>query len=626
MKPKWHFFPEPSPKTEGWNDPAAQHFTGDQIKGLVRESIQNSLDNHSDVHSSKNGTKEPVLIKFDLIEINKSDIPDIDNYKKHLEWIRDHSVDDEAKKGASEALIVLGRQKIRALKIGDYNTKGASGSDENESSNWHKLVQSVGSSQKTGSSGGSFGIGKSAFLANSNLRMVFFSTKCATSESINFMGISRLCTHRFEKEKVQEKGYCSIDQGKAISDTNKIPDIFKRSIPGLDVFVIGLKSEMDVAFQKIVEEVCANYFAAIYEELCEIEVSSPRKKITIKKENFENVFKDNLPDENKGLFCAFKAFTGNKTVLQELKHLGECELKILVGENYPNRVAYLRRGMLIKFRNFQCPLKYAATFRSLTHEDRLRKLEPPAHNDWESDRSIEVDGLKISGREILKVIESFIRNELSKLYDVSSNESISIQVIQKLFRTDDPDKNQGQAKGDAAETSDFPDKKEIPVEFETTERKPVTTNIFPNIGDWADIKKMEDVDVDPDDEKRKKRKNKRQRKTELQPSSFLKDYNVLEADIVTWKNPQRPKEYQVRLISQHAVKKVYIIFGWQDIDGDIDVITPSKVVFERNKLIKSDNGGLFGPISISKSTKHKFTVLTENDSGYGLAASIYKKK
>ena len=67
MKPHWHFFPEPSPKTEGWNDPAAQHFTGDQIKGLVRESIQNSLDNHSESHISGNGTEEPVLIKFDLI-------------------------------------------------------------------------------------------------------------------------------------------------------------------------------------------------------------------------------------------------------------------------------------------------------------------------------------------------------------------------------------------------------------------------------------------------------------------------------------------------------------------------------------------------------------------------------
>ena len=626
MKPHWHFFPEPSPKTEGWNDPAAQHFTGDQIKGLVRESIQNSLDNHSESHISGNGTEEPVLIKFDLIEINKSDIPDLDNYKKHLEWIRDQSVDDEAKKGATEALNVLGTQKVRSLKIGDYNTKGASGSDENESSNWHKLVQSVGSSQKTGSSGGSFGIGKSAFLANSALRMVFFSTKCDTSQSTNFMGISRLCTHRFEKDKVQEKGYCSIDQGKAISDTTKIPDIFKRSLPGLDVFVIGLRSELEEAFQKIVEEVCANYFAAIYEKLCEIEVRCPRKSITIKKENFENIFKDNMPDENKGLFSAFKAFTSGKTVIQNLKYLGECELKILVGESFPNRVAYLRRGMLIKFRNFQCPLKYAATFRSLTHEDRLRKLEPPAHNDWESDRFIEVDGQKIIGRDVLKVIERFIRNELSELYDVSSNESVSLQVIQKLFRTDDPEKNQGQAKGDAAETSDFPDNKEIPVEFETTERKPVTANIFPNIGSWADLKKLEEVVADPDDEKRKKRKNKRQRKDELQPSSFLKDYTGLEADIVTWKNPLRPNEYQVRLVSQNVAKKVYIIFGWQDIDGDIDVITPSKVVFEKSKLLKSENGGLFGPIAISKTAKHKFTVLTENDSGYGLAASIYKKK
>jgi len=625
VKAHWYFFSEPSPKTEGWNDPAAQHFTGHQIKGLVRESIQNSLDNHSNDQSSKDGKKKPVLIKFDLSEINKSDIPDLDNYKKHLEMIRDHSVDDEAKEGATEALNVLSRQKVKALKIGDYNTKGASGSDSNENSNWYRLVQSVGSSQKTGNSGGSFGIGKSSFLANSALRMVFFSTKCHKNQSTNFIGISRLCTHHFEKNKVQEKGYCSIDPGKAITDSARTPDIFKRAIPGLDVFVIGLRSELDEAFQKIVEEVCANYFAAIFEELCEIEVISPKKRIIIKKENFEKIFSSFLPEENKGLFCAFKAFTGTKIVHQELKYIGKCELKILIGENFPNRVAYLRRGMLIKFRNFQCPIKYAATFRSLTHEDRLRKLEPPAHNDWESDRYTEVDGEKVIGKEVLKIIESFIRNELSKLYDVSSNDSISLQVIQKLFRTDDPEKNDGQAKGNAAETSDFPDVKEVTVEFETTERKPVTSNNFPNIGTWADVKKLEDVVVDPDDEKRKIRKNKKQRKKELQPSSFLKDFNALEADIVTWKNPQRPKEYQVRLVSKQAAKKVYIIFGWQDTDGDIDVITPSKVVFEKKKL-KSENGGLFGPLTLSKIKNHKFSVYTENDNGYGLAASIYKKK
>jgi hypothetical protein len=626
VKPHWYFFPEPSPKTEGWNDPAAQHFTGHQIKGLVRESIQNSLDNHSDVQSSKDGKTKPVLIKFDLSEINKSDIPDLDNYKKHLEMIRDHSVDDEAKEGATEALNVLSRQKIKALKIGDYNTKGASGSDLNENSNWYRLVQSVGSSQKTGNSGGSFGIGKSSFLANSALRMVFFSTKCHKNQSTNFIGISRLCTHHFEKYKVQEKGYCSIDHGKAITDTAQTPDIFKRTLPGLDVFVIGLRSELDEAFQKIVEEVCANYFAAIFEELCEIEVISPKKRIIIKKENFEKIFSSFLPEENQGLFCAFKAFTGTKIVLQELKYIGKCELKILIGENFPNRVAYLRRGMLIKFRNFQCPIKYAATFRSLSHEDRLRKLEPPAHNDWETDRYTDVDGKKIIGKEVLKIIESFIRNELSKLYDVSSNDSISLQVIQKLFRTDDPEKNNGQAKGNAAETSDFPDAKEVTVEFETTERKPVTSNNFPNIGTWADVKKLVDVVVDPDDEKRKIRKNKKQRKKELQPSSFLKDFNALEADIVTWKNPQRPKEYQVRLVSKQAAKKVYIIFGWQDTDGDIDVITPAKVLFEKTKKLKSENGGLFGPLTISKIKKHKFSVFTENDNGYGLAASIYKKK
>ena len=243
MKPEWYFFPEPSPKTEGWNDPAAQHFTGHQVKGLVRESIQNSLDNQAYPPQKKEKTKTPVIVKFELFDIDKNNIPDLETYKKHLEWIKNHSVDDEAKEGAGEALSTLARSKVRVLKIGDYNTKGASGSDSEENSNWYRLVQSVGSSQKRAGSGGSFGIGKSSFLANSALRMIFFSTKCFLTKKHNFIGISRLCTHHFEKDKLQEKGYCSCKPGKAISDPDKIPKLFKREDPGLDVFVFGLRTE-----------------------------------------------------------------------------------------------------------------------------------------------------------------------------------------------------------------------------------------------------------------------------------------------------------------------------------------------------------------------------------------------
>ena len=630
IKPRWYFFQEPSPKTEGWNDPAAQHFTGHQVKGLVRESIQNSLDNHAENDGKREEQKIPVIIKFEIFEINKDEVPDLDNYRKHLEAIKNNSVDDEAKDGASEALNVLARTKIRVLKIGDYNTKGASGSDLDENSNWYRLVQSVGSSQKRAGSGGSFGIGKSSFLANSALRMIFFSTKCYKSAKTNFIGISRLCTHHFENLKLQEKGYCSIDHGKAISSSGETLELFKRKEPGLDVFVIGLRTETQEAFQKIVEEVCANYFAAIADGLCEIDIKRPGKGIVINKGNIKEVFNEYLTEENSGLFSAFKAYTEGKVILKDLKYLNECELKILVAESMPNRVAYLRRGMLIRFKNFQCPIRYTATFRCVykEDEDRLRKLEPPAHNDWETDRSVIINDNKVIGKEILKEIEHFIRSELSKLYDSSENDSISLKNIQKLFRTDIPERNHGQAKGDAEKTSDFPEATEQAIEFEASERKPLTTNNFPNIGNWADLSKIDDEDevIDPDDEKMKTRKTKKRKLSVLQPSSFLKDYHTLEAELVTWKDPRRKNEYQVRLIARQDIKNVFIIFGWQDIDGDIDVIKPEKVLLEKTKKLKDDGKALFGPFSLIRYKKYKISVFTSDDTGYGLAASIYKKK
>jgi len=54
--------------------------------------------------------------------------------------------------------------RINILKISDYSTIGLRGSDRIKGSDWANLIKAVGSSDKAGGAGGSFGIGKHALL------------------------------------------------------------------------------------------------------------------------------------------------------------------------------------------------------------------------------------------------------------------------------------------------------------------------------------------------------------------------------------------------------------------------------------------------------------------------------
>lgn len=67
-----------------------------------------------------------------------------------------------------KAIDVFNQDFIDVLRISDFNTTGLTGSDKDYNSAWQNLVKSSGVSNKGGTSGGSFGIGKSAPFACSD--------------------------------------------------------------------------------------------------------------------------------------------------------------------------------------------------------------------------------------------------------------------------------------------------------------------------------------------------------------------------------------------------------------------------------------------------------------------------
>lgn len=167
----WNFPSNNHGQIFGIADSGVETFNGTPIKSLAREICQNSID-----ANLKNG--EPTRIIFRTFEIAPSAIPDFDDlddaFSRSLEyWSKQKST--KAKSFFQSALKLAKQPKITCLRISDTNTTGLLGSDEEYNSPWCNLTKSQGASDKSGSHGGSFGIGKFAPYACSALELFFIA-------------------------------------------------------------------------------------------------------------------------------------------------------------------------------------------------------------------------------------------------------------------------------------------------------------------------------------------------------------------------------------------------------------------------------------------------------------------
>lgn len=171
LSPKWNFPSNNHSQIIGIADSGVEMFKGTPIKSLAREICQNSLDARLD-------NAHPARLEFETFTINPKTIPDSSNLEDAFErslnfWqIQDST---QARKFFKRALKDMNANTIKCLRISDFNTSGLTGSRDEYNSPWCNLTKSSGTSNKSGSNGGSFGIGKFAPFACSSLRTVFIA-------------------------------------------------------------------------------------------------------------------------------------------------------------------------------------------------------------------------------------------------------------------------------------------------------------------------------------------------------------------------------------------------------------------------------------------------------------------
>lgn len=238
----WNFPENNYGGINGISEAGIETFKSNLYSSLAREICQNSLD-------ARFSHDEPVSIDFQKIYINKNDFPDYDEFIK----IWSHCINYWGERKNKKALDFLEKGKkvlesdsLCVLRISDYNTTGLTGSKDEEGINpWINLVKSSGVSDKGDSDGGSFGIGKSAPYACSNLRTLFYSTYDTDNISAT-QGVSKLVSFKNDNNNTtQGTGYYGvIPKNTAILEELKIDKNYSRNKKtGTDIFIMGFIDE-----------------------------------------------------------------------------------------------------------------------------------------------------------------------------------------------------------------------------------------------------------------------------------------------------------------------------------------------------------------------------------------------
>lgn len=392
------------PKTEsesdsGINDGNIETFKNDPMISLTKEELQNSTDN------ALEDSENPVIVEFNAFKYNLSDLPDYyhikEVYEKNYSYWKDYYVNsDEADQFFNRALELFKNDTVTCLRISDFNTTGLTGIEiAGKPSPWNNLVKDKGVSDKTGDKGGSFGIGKDASFACSEMRLVFYNTVNQDSESA-FQGVLKLPSYKCGEDNYVGWGYISLNDGlntkqKALRANVSIDPTYTRpeGVYGMDKYLFGFDSRVTDIEEEIILSSINNFTYAFMNGSLEVRTSKVKlNKDTIEK--YIEIYKDDqrLKFGAKELYYTLK----EPTKREHLSIYDENDVEILIrlGDNLSGRAAMIRKtGMKVfdKKRGLQKNLSFSAAIilKGKEINERFRKFENVEHTKWSVTKSPE---------------------------------------------------------------------------------------------------------------------------------------------------------------------------------------------------------------------------------------------
>lgn len=452
------FLPNPGGEAEGLSDAGIETFRDKPFAAVARETGQNSRDARQD-------NSLPVRITFDVIQVKASEFPSIASFRSAAArcLAKAQNIGNEKDVGFfAQAMKALNADTIRILRISDSNTKGVRGPCE-EGRPFHTLAKTDGVSTKDNiDAGGSFGIGKNAVFALSDIQTAFFSTRYkddAGEDRVLCMGKTLFISHAGEDgSEKRRKGYWGVTKGyMPLDDESDIPTWLRRSSQGTSIYSICMRANLTDWRYEMTAAILINFFGAIERSEMEFEIDSG--SIKINRNTIQSLFANanvNTSVDELNARTRFEAaktlhacIIDEKTVTRALnvKDLGSVLLRVLLRDGLGYTVGIVRNGMYItdNLANFNEPFKRFPLHRDFavviepggTHEGEwFKRLENPRHDDLSAER-ITDPSLRAQGQRAFERLAKQIRLAIRELAKSEPSSSLELDELNDFFASDD---------------------------------------------------------------------------------------------------------------------------------------------------------------------------------------------
>ena len=422
----WRFPELDGGAIDGFNDAGLQMFKSNPLQFLTRETIQNALDAAVD---------QETTVNFRMFNLNWLKFPKGPEFLKAIQSCLESYPDiKNSTEFFQNAVRVIKNNFISVLAIEDTGTSGLVGDEKEYRSHWMGLVKSSGLSAKLSDKAGSFGIGKNAPFAASQLRTVFYSTQLENGDN-RFQGVARLVSHKTHQNGIDifthGTGYYGINGTQRIERLEDIPQEFRRDSKGTSIFIIGISSlvSKESYSEVVLKYAVRNFWLAIHHKKLKVAAGTA----LIDSSELLNFFASSGQKTNESYYYySYVKLPDNLSFFKferDLTTIGSCELYIMIDQDkpYPNKIAFMRNGMLVQeYSKKGISYQLAGVFLCKTDSgnDLLRRSEPPAHDKW--DRNLPEPN---SSKKMVKEIEEWINECINEINSRSIGSEEDLDVI-----------------------------------------------------------------------------------------------------------------------------------------------------------------------------------------------------
>ncbi|APO66154.1 hypothetical protein IE4872_CH00489 [Rhizobium gallicum] len=451
------FLPNVAGEAEGLGDAGIETFRDKPFAAVARETGQNSRDSRDDV-------SQPVKMTFDEITVPSSEFPSIEDYRKAASRCLAKSKAGGNEKDIgffNQALKALSAQNIKIMRISDFNTRGVRGPCV-EGRPFHTLAKSDGMSVKENiNAGGSFGIGKSAASALSEIQTTFISTRYTdtSGDHVLCMGKTQFISHKGEdSQELRRKGYWGLKKDfMPLENAADIPGWLLRDSQGTSIFSVCVRENRADWRYEMAAALLINFFTAIQRREMEFEIDHSFLKIN--RSTIEALFADHEVNKAVDQMKARATFDAarllhaclvdEQTVLRTLHvaGVGDVHMRILLRENLGYTIGIVRNGMYItdNLGNFGEPFKRFPLHREFAviiepagdaEGEWFKRLENPSHDDLSAER-ITDPAMRAKGQAAFEDLASQVRQTIRELARSEPTSSMELDELNDFFASDD---------------------------------------------------------------------------------------------------------------------------------------------------------------------------------------------